>query len=337
MNLMLTANTFKVSLMLSARISAEKFRCQQNNQKKAKEVYLNSLAVAAVEMYLNNLGWITSRENCDSCNPIMQTLMNVADLEIPDYGKIECRAVVFDQHDLVIPPEVQSERIAYIFVRFGSSLQECELLGFLPATTGHKVSISQLQQIEYLTSYLRKYKKLQDQKKQESLTDLSRWWQEVISDGWQLVEQVFSSEPVLSFRSPKQLKEKDLAKINQERRARFPSIPDVSSISQAISRVKLLDLAPDSHTVPIALILQLDTDESEQINISVKVHPTNTSIYLPEGLEIMILDEANNPVLQAKANKTNEAIEFLFSGERGEIFSIQTSFQDNSIVETFII
>ena len=337
MNFMLTANTFKVSLMLSARISAEKFRCQQNNPKKAKEVYLNNLAVSAVEIYLKNLGWITSRENCDSWNPIMQTLMNVADLEIPNYGKIECRAVLCNQQELVVPPEVQSERIAYIFVKFGSSLQECELLGFVPEIKVHQISLSQLQPIENLTSYLREYKNLQDKKKQESVTELSKWWQEVINDGWQLVEQVFPSESILSFRSPKQLQEKDLTKIEHEERSSLPSIADVNTTSQVISRVKLLDLVADSHTIPIALILQLEKDKSEEINISVKVHPTNTCVYLPEDLEIMILDEAKKTVLQAKANKTNEAIEFLFSGERGEIFSIQTSFQDNSIVETFII
>ena len=35
MNLVLTANTFKVSLMLSTRICAEKFRRKQNNPQKS--------------------------------------------------------------------------------------------------------------------------------------------------------------------------------------------------------------------------------------------------------------------------------------------------------------
>ncbi len=343
MNLMLTANTFKVSIMLSTRICAEKFRRQQNNPKKAKQVYLNTLAVSAVKNYLNSLGWLTSCEQSDSWNPIMQSLMDVADLEIPNYGKIECRAVLFEQEELIVPPEVQTDRIAYIIVKFGSSLRECELLGFVPDITTDKISLSQLQPIEHLPSYLREYKQLQKEKKQQSVIDLSKWWQGIIDDSWQLVEKLFPPEPACSFRSPNQLQE--TCKIDDKVRSGLPhsktspTLPNqrVDKLSQGISRVKLLNLVEDYHTINIALILQLVTQNSEEIDISAKICPINTSLYLPQGLEIMILDESQKPVLQAKANKTNENIEFLFSGQPGEIFSIKASLKDNNIVETFMI
>ena len=321
MNFMLTANTFKVSLMLSTRICAEKFCRRQNNPKKAKQVYLNTLAVSAVKIYLSNLGWLTSCEQSDSWNPIMQTLMDVADLEIPNYGKIECRAVLSEQQELIVPPEVQSDRIAYIFVKFGSSLQECELLGFVQNLATNKISLSKLQSMEELTCYLREYRELQDSKQRQSVVELSKWRQGIFGDAWQLIEQVFPAEATLSFRSPNHL----------------PAISKIDKLAQGISRVKLLDLGIDHHAIGIALVLQLVTHDSEEIDISAKICPTNNSLYLPQGLEIMLLDEAKKPVLQAKANKTNETIEFLFSGEPGEIFSIQASFKDNNIVETFII
>ena len=338
MNLVLTANTFKVSLMLSTRICAEKFRRKQNNPQKAKQVYLNTLAVSAVKIYLSNLGWLTSCEQSDSWNPIMQTLMDVGDLEIPNYGKIECRVVLFDQQELIVPPEVQSDRIAYIVVKFGSSLRECELLGFVPEITANKISLSQLQPIEKLTSYLREYKQLQEAaQKQQSVIELSKWWQGIIDDGWQLVEKVFPPEPALSFRSPNHLQE--ASKIDGKERSDLSTKPNhrVDKLSQGISRVKLLDLGKDPNTINIALILQLVTQDSEEIDISAKICPINTSLYLPQGLAIMILDENQKPILQAQANKTNETIEFLFSGEPGEIFSIKASLNDNNIVETFMI
>ncbi len=321
MNIILTANAFKVSLMLSTRICAEKFRRQQNDPQKAKQVYLNSLAVGAVQNYLNSLGWLTNCEQSDSWNPIMQTLMDVADLEIPNYGKIECRVVLFEQQELIVPPEVQSDRIAYVVVKFGSSLRECELLGFVPEITTDKILLSQLQPIEKLTSYLREYKRLQAEKQPQPIIELSKWYQGIIDDGWQLVEKVFPPEMVLSFRSPNKLQE----------------LPKIDKLSQGISRVKLLDLGREQHVIHIALILQLVTQDNGAMDISAKICPTNTSLYLPQGLEIMILDETQKSVLQATANKTNETIEFLFSGEPGEVFSIKASFNDNNVVETFII
>ncbi len=321
MHMMLVTNLFKVSLPIRQRICAEKFSQQQNNPQKAKQVYLNTLAVSAVAMYLNNLGWITNYEQSDSWNPIMQTLLDVADLEIPNYGKIECRAVLLEQQELMVPPEVKSDRIAYIIVRFGSSLRECELLGFVPEITTDKISLTQLQPIGNLTTYLRKFPELQNRQKPQSIINLNQWWQGIIDDSWQLVETIFPPQSTLSFRSPQQLQE----------------LPRMDRLSRGISRVKLLSWEQEYQVETIALILQLEANDSGVIDISAKICPINTSLYLPSELEIMILDETKNPVLQAKTNTANETLEFLFSGEPGEIFSIQASLQDNNIVETFII
>ncbi|MGK7895988.1 MAG: DUF1822 family protein [Xenococcus sp. (in: cyanobacteria)] len=319
--MMLITNLFKVPLPIRQRICAEKFSRQQNNPQKAKQVYLNTLAVSAVAMYLNNLGWMTNYEQSDSWNPIMQTLLDVADLEIPNYGKIECRAVLLEQQELIVPPEVRAERIAYVIVKFGSSLQECELLGFVPEITADKISLTQLQSIGNLTTYLREFKQLQDQQKPQSVINLNQWWQGIIDDSWQLVETIFPPQSALSFRSPQQLRE----------------LPQIDRLSQGISRVKLLSWKQEYQVETIALILQLDANDSGEIDISAKFCPINTSLYLPPELKVMILDETQNPVLQAQTNIANENLEFLFSGEPGEIFSIQASLQDNNIVETFMI
>ena len=180
MNLLSSPKPVKVSLMMSSRIYAEKFCRQQNDPQKAKQVYLNSLAVSAVRIYLNSLGWSTALEQSDSWNPMMQTLMDIADLEIPGFGKIECRTVLLDQQELIVPPEVQSDRAAYIIVKFSSSLRECELLGFTPAITANPISLNKLQPIGNLTAHLRNFKQLQEKKKSQPMIELSKWWQGAI-------------------------------------------------------------------------------------------------------------------------------------------------------------
>ncbi|ELS03241.1 Protein of unknown function (DUF1822) [Xenococcus sp. PCC 7305] len=323
MSLMLSAKPVKVCFMMSTRICAEKFRRKQSDPRKAKQVYLNTLAVAAVEHYLNSLGWVTSHEQSDSWNPIMQTLMDVADLEVVNYGKIECRVVLLDQQELIVPPEVQSDRIAYIAVKISSSLRKCELLGFIPEVTAESTSLAQLHGIENLPAYLREYKQLQDDKVSESITRLSQWWEGIVDGAWQLVEQIFPPNTAGSFRSPHQLQELPQSSIDR--------------LSQGVSRVKLLDLGQGNNTIPIALILQLVNNAQGEIDISAKICPINTSLYLPQGLEIMILDDSQRSVLQATARNNNENIEFLFSGQSGEFFSIKASLNESHIVETFVI
>ncbi|WP_414582277.1 DUF1822 family protein [Scytonema sp. PCC 10023] len=81
--------TFTVTLTLSAHSKAKQFARHQSNPQKAKQVYNNTLAVSAVNFYLQCLGFETDLEKSDSWNPAMQSLMDVADLEVKALGKLE--------------------------------------------------------------------------------------------------------------------------------------------------------------------------------------------------------------------------------------------------------
>ena len=111
------ATQYKIALPLTARIKAQQFRIHQFDPLKSKQVYLNTLSVIAVNYYLNRLGWTTNLETSDSWNPVLQTMMNVADLDIPNYGKIECRFVLPNDDWITVPHEVKLQRIAYIAVK----------------------------------------------------------------------------------------------------------------------------------------------------------------------------------------------------------------------------
>src|SRR4028119_1342757 len=97
--------TFTVPLTLEAHRIAQQFHKHQSNPKKAKQVYLNTLAVYAVNFYLNCLGIETAHSASDSWNPAMRTLANIADLEVRDLGKLECRPVLPEAKICDVPPE----------------------------------------------------------------------------------------------------------------------------------------------------------------------------------------------------------------------------------------
>jgi len=129
-----TRRTLTVSVPLThrAHIAAQHFHQHHFPLEKAKQVYLNTLAVYATNSYLNYLGVETDVENSQSWSPILQTLANTADLIVKDWGKLECRPVLPESEVCSIPPDVWTERRGYVAVQLNRELTEATLLGFVP-------------------------------------------------------------------------------------------------------------------------------------------------------------------------------------------------------------
>ncbi len=137
---------------------ARQFSLQQDSVEKGKQVYLNTLAVCAVQSFLDWMGIETELNQGDSWNSVVRCFHNVADLVIPSVGKLECRPVLPGETVITLPPEVTEDRIAYIAVQFQEQLNEVQLLGFYPAidpqSPTEELKITNLQPIEALIDYL---------------------------------------------------------------------------------------------------------------------------------------------------------------------------------------
>lgn len=130
--------TLSVPLTLAAHHRAQLFYKRHANPRKAKQVYLNTLAIEAVRTYLGWLGIASDPQASDSWDPIIQTLADVADLVLPEQGKLECRPVLPGAETCYIPPETNANRLGYLPVLFDASLETATLLGFIPS---NKVSV----------------------------------------------------------------------------------------------------------------------------------------------------------------------------------------------------
>ena len=310
----------RIPIGIEAHNQAKKFSLHQANQKKAKQVYLNTLTVWSIKTYINILGWETSLETSDSWNPMLQSLMDVADLDIPNCGKLECRKIQAKTNWINIPAEVWLERIGYIAVELNQSLREASILGFVSQLQEGKIFLAELQSLDELPLYLER----QRQRQQLVLSkpvQLSQWLEGVFELSWKQPEQLALPKNTFSFRSSSQL---------------IVSKTDSLTNDAGVTRVKLIEIKSISITNQIALILNIKSQKNQEIEISVKVSPTYICTTLPYGLEIMVLDERENLMMQAQAKET-ESIEFRFSGEIGEQFSIKVSFHNFTKIETFII
>lgn len=311
----MTVNTkpaiFQLNIPLTAHIQAKKFRSYQSQPHKARQIYLNTLGVSVVNSYLNLIGWSTSLESSDSWNLVSQTMMNVADLHIPSYGKLECRVVLSGQDKVKIPPEVWSERIGFVVVRLDKSLKVGTVLGFVGQVNQPELPLNQLQSLAKFPKYLSQ----QPRTAPANSANLSSWRRGKVESDWQKLDELFAPA-AMNFRS------------------RYETTLADQPLT-AVSRAKLLKIGEQAEYT-IALILRIQLEHKLQYTVSVTVCNYEQDNYLPEGLELVITDHTNRPVMNAQANKT-KTIEFCFSGELEENFSVEIYFDKQFKVENFII
>ena len=133
---------------------------KNNNNSKAKQFYLNTLAVHVGKKYLKNLDFKTSLDNTSFSKSFLRMTEDVADVIIPDIGTVEFRYVLPGEASFSIPNPDKKEVIAYVTVAFNDSLDFGDILGFivpkdlLDPKVDMSVSLDNLQPIERLLSYL---------------------------------------------------------------------------------------------------------------------------------------------------------------------------------------
>jgi len=314
--------TFTVPLTLEAHLIAQQFHKQQSNSKKAKQVYLNTLAVYAVNFYLECLGFETDLEASDSWDKVMQSLTNTADLVIKGQGKLECIAVLPNAKVLAVPQEVWEDRIGYVAVQMNQELTEATLLGFVSEIATAELPLSQLNSLEDLLKHLHKAipEGIREQLTPE-LVKLTDWLHNVFDAGWETIETLFAppqNEFAMPWRSTPSVQ------------TAMPEIP-----KDGVKRGKLFGLEWSGEQM--ALLIGFKPITSSEFDISFEVVPTDQQIHLPVDLQAMVLDEQGKVVMQSTATRGTESIRLNFNAESGEKFGVKVTLGDVSITEEFLI
>jgi hypothetical protein len=315
--------TFTVPLGLEARTLAEKFRRKHTNPHKGQQVYLNTLAVAAVKFYLRCIGWETDWENSLSYNPLMQGLMDVADLQVRDLGKLECRPVSPSSQTVFVPQEVSGNRIGYVAVLLGESFKTATILGFVKTITNSgEIFLSELKPLDNLLSHLHQIKQCEPVK---TPVNLSHWLENLFETSWVALEEIFGgiNEKKFAFRS-----------VSSEREAN-------------VARAKIIDLGLQLGNQSVVLIVAIaqgsptepNAPYSEQkVEILVQLHPIGGKNYLPSNLRLNLLSESGENIQEVISRTSDNFVQLKrFRGYYGEGFNIQVSHGDFTIKETFVI
>lgn len=291
---------------------AIQFAAEQATPQKGKQVYLNTLAVCGVHQYLKWLSIPSNLSQSDCWHPGLRAIFNVADLVLPNIGKLECRPVLPDEQTFIIPPETTDNRIGYVAVRLNEELDRVELLGYIAphqiSQPPEPISITQLQPLDSLLETIHRL---------SLSTNLSQWLEGIFHSEWQPLEVLLASQGRL-FR---------MANNN---------LVDESNITPArvISRGKVISWENDGDRVSLILIVRMTNKSTEEVDICLQLYPFG-EMELPPGLKIMVLDESNRPCLEAETRQEDNWIQLEFTCRSEEKFAINIVMGEICITEQF--
>lgn len=312
---------------------AQQFATQEATPQKRERVFLNTLAVYAVHNYLKLTDTETNLEQSDSWHPVKRSLSNIADLVVPNLGRLECLPVKPQDTSVKLPQARFGDRIAYVAVQFNNQKpDEVNLLGYaVPkqvAENVESVSLSELKPFEDLFEYLYELEESQISHKGVvsplTLIRLGQWLkqeaQTLINEaqnGWQTLEELMQSQPSLaySFRS---------APSRQE-------LP--TKEGKNTTKGKLYNLSNRLIGLLISILQQTDTT----IYIKVEVLSADEQMCLPPSLKLSLLDKSGKAVKEVESNQEDSIIQVgLKNVELEAEFSVTVDFDDFNITENFI-
>lgn len=309
---------FNVPITQMMRSQADDLSQCQDNPDKSRQVYHNILAVLAVDYYCQCMGIETNLKSSTVWDSALQLLANSADLELKNLGRIECCAMMANQNKVMVSREAQCDKLGYIAVALDEDSNEAILQGFSENLIGDTEEFS-LQNWDDLDLFLLKVEEWENQPSATSsqLTQLSHWLHGWVEVGWQSLEALVApKQPAPAWVVRGQMKSQE------------------TSQNSVIKRGKLLHFEGVSEA--IALLISLDSEISEEMDISVEIQSLDRQSELPFNLEIAILDEEGHSVMQALA-KSTEHIKLNFSGQPQEKFGVKVALGSVSFLENFVI
>ncbi len=302
------AQPLTVFLTQEAHQYAEQFAAEQATPEKGKQVYLNTLAVVAVQTYLKWINIKTAIHQSDCWDSYSRIIFNVADLVLPNIGKLECRPILPGEKEFYLPPEVTDNRIGYMAVQFAEDLNQVQLLGFVSGR-----NINQFQESISLTEIDSLDALIDEINLSQKFVNLRQWFTGILQTEWQPPELL----PATNMRR---------------------SIPTTSEAEvPTISCGKIINWGSGATQQVTVLVAKVTAKFEEEINICVRLYPIDEILYLPPGLQVQILDKSGNYCMKAEAREADDWIQLEFGCKPQEQFTVEMNLGEQVIRENFVV
>ncbi|MEO0840036.1 MAG: DUF1822 family protein [Cyanobacteria bacterium J06643_5] len=364
MNISTQQLIISVPITEANRNKAKQFAQQQSDSEKSLEVYHNTLAVLVTNNYLQMLGVSTSLQHSYSWNAVARVSTNIADLNLPGKGHLECRPILDSDESCYFPKDIWNNRIGYVVVQFDKSYKQGTLLGFVPQVSSTKLDIEQLQSLDDLFVALHS---------NETVVNLSNWLENIIDEGWRNVESIIgkkSINPIFVFADiPSE--DKNFHKIKDAVGQLYATQYEIDKVDSDSEKAlihllkntpneevrwkaaellweinpenpsggirKAIDLGMHFGEHLIALMVAILPKSDGSMAILTRVYPGQDINYLPQGLQLNGLDAVGNSFFTVTSRNKDNYIQFKFTAELGDKFNIQVTLNNAKITESFVI
>lgn len=121
-----------------------------------QRIYLHTLAVFVADAYFQILGFETNLNRPERWDVIKRLWSEANELELLGLGNLECCVIAREQEKIILPFDIVSNNIGYLFIEIADSEKEAVLMGFLPAfdTKHEELQITDLQSMDDLIDSL---------------------------------------------------------------------------------------------------------------------------------------------------------------------------------------
>ena len=293
--------TFTVPLSGADFKLAQKFSCEQKDADKSKQVFLNTLAVLAVNFYCQCLKVETNLKESIIGDYNRRILMDSADLKIDVLGKLECRPVLPNENICYVPSEVWSDRVGYVVVEIDEEAKKAILFGFVEQIETNELPLAQLPDIDNLVDLL------------------------LLAKNKQLLERTFAknwdnniSKRILDA------KQQNFVCLND------PALPTIDkSITSPLYKAKYITLKRRT----FILFVRITPTKEGKFQLLVEVE-SDRGEKIPSDLNLKLLS-LSDQTLNASQTKRGNYISLNYKLQLGESFQIQVKRADESHTEQF--
>lgn len=313
----------QVPLGQTAHDRALQFSKQQSSTAQGKQVYLQTLAVYAVQNWLSWMHIETDWTNSMSAQASLLGLLNLADLWLPHRGRLICQGVLPGVSTAEIPA-VGPETVGCAVVQFSAALDQAEILGFTrqaQADQSFELPLDDLQPLEELLAHLM----ASEPQPTVAKVNLQGWLEGAIEQGWQSLETLLGSaqnDGFLAYRSSRQ----QTRTIQKVKRIQGPA----ALAEQAV--LLLVAISQEERSSGADAPMEVTTQ------VQVRLHPEVEQAYLPPGIQLALLGPDQRCLQQVCARIQDNFIQLpLFRCAPGEEFGLQVVFGEVCVNETFVV
>jgi hypothetical protein len=302
----LTTFDLRVPLTSAAHTIALQFAAEQDNPIKGKQVYLNTLAVIAVQKCLSWVGVESNFAISDCFNPSKRAIFDVADLSLLPGGErpiIECRPVLPNQTQVTIPPESIEDRLGCVAVEFYPHMNNVKMRGFKEFKEFEEIEEKKIA-IESFDRFARIFDCLPDINYILPETGLYG------DDSWKLPEEFGLKQPIYANNH--------------------------TSENEINWKIKEFYFNNTSINEKIVLMIGCPSKIHENSSIKIVLRPSSKDRDLPRNLSMII--ESKSGILQSIDSKLQSKLTSAINiSTAGAFFSIKLKYENQVFGENFVV